>query len=28
VNLMTANRTEEFNLLQHGIAAGEFVESA
>ena len=28
VNLMTANRTEEFNLLQHGIATGEFVESA
>jgi len=28
VNPMTANRTEEFDQLQKGIAAGEFVESA
>jgi 3-phenylpropionate/trans-cinnamate dioxygenase ferredoxin reductase subunit len=26
VNLVTANRTEEFNLLQRGISTGEFVE--
>jgi 3-phenylpropionate/trans-cinnamate dioxygenase ferredoxin reductase subunit len=26
VNLVTANRTEEFDLLQRGIVAGEFVE--
>ena len=26
VNLMTANRTDEFNQLQRGIATGEFVE--
>jgi len=28
VNLMTANRTEEFDQLQKSIAAGEFVEGA
>lgn len=28
VNLVTANRTADFDLLQRGIAAGEFVEGA
>ena len=28
VNLMTANRTEEFDQLQKSIAAGEYVEGA
>ncbi|HXY19329.1 MAG TPA: hypothetical protein VEH83_04980, partial [Gemmatimonadales bacterium] len=27
VNLMTANRTEEFDQLQKSIASGEFVET-